>query len=230
MSPKKFKVKVLEVRDLTHDVKEIDVEKPADADYLPGQFMTINIDDGGEGVCMRAYSVMDSPDGTMLQLCVKLVEGGRGSKWLFGLKPGDEMDIIFPAGRFVLPENLASKLVFVGTGTGIVPLLCMMESFPEGFDKEVEFVFGVRFEEDLFYQERIAELGNKLKNFKAVLTVSRPGDEWTGAKGRVTDHLQSLDVAAQFFICGSGAVLTDTCKLLEEKGVPKENVFHENFG
>lgn len=230
MPSQKYRVKVIEIRDLTKDVREINVEKPDGVVFLPGQFMTIKIDDGGDSVCMRAYSVLDSPDKTMLQLCVKLVEEGRGSKWLFGLNPGDEMEIIFPAGNFVLPENLADKLVFVGTGTGIVPLMCMMESFPDGFDKEVEFIFGVRFEEDLFYQDRIADLGKKLKNFKAILTLSRPGDDWTGAKGRVTDHLQSPDAGAQYFICGSGVVLKDVCALLEEKGVPTENVFHENFG
>ncbi len=230
MPPQKHTVKVLATRDLTKDVRELDIEKPAGELHLPGQFMTIKICDGKDSVCMRSYSVMDSPDKTMLQLCVKLVEGGRGSAWLFGLKQGDEMEIIYPAGRFVLPETLAEKLVFIGTGTGVVPLLCMMESFPEGFEKQVEFIFGVRFEEDLFYQERIAELGNKLKNFKAILTLSKPDDSWEGAKGRVTDHLQSPDAGAQYFICGSGPVLTSTCELLEEKGVPKENVFHENFG
>ncbi len=230
MPPKKHTVKLLAVRELTKDVREFDIEKPEGESHLPGQFMTIKICDGKENMCMRSYSVMDSPDKTMLQLCVKLVEGGRGSVWLFGLKPGDEMEIIYPAGRFVLPENIADKLVFVGTGTGIVPLMCMMESFPEGYEKEVEFIFGVRFEEDLFYRERIMELGKKLKNFKAVMTLSKPGDGWEGASGRVTDHLQTPDPAAQYFICGSGPVLTDTCKLLEEKGVPKENVFHENFG
>jgi ferredoxin-NADP reductase len=233
MPPQKYTVKILAIRDLTKDVKEFDIEKSQGQAHLPGQFMTIKICDGQESVCMRSYSVMYSQDKSKLQLCVKLVEGGRGSTWLFQKKAGDEMEILYPSGRFILPENLAEKLVFIGTGTGIVPLMCMLESLPEGFDKEVNLIFGVRFKEDLFYQDRIDALKKKLKNFNAILTVSRPEKEWKGAAGRVTDHLQTLntrDTAAQYFICGSGPVTTDTIKLLEEKGVPKENIFHENFG
>jgi|WetSurMetagenome_2_1015567.scaffolds.fasta_scaffold05285_4 ferredoxin-NADP reductase len=230
MPPQKHTVKLLAVRDLTKDVKEFDIEKPQGEAHLPGQFMTIKISDGQQSICMRSYSVMYSPDKSKLQLCIKLVEGGRGSAWLFQRKAGDDLEIIYPAGRFILPENLADKLVFIGTGTGIVPLMCMMESLPEGFDKEVEFIFGVRFKEDLFYRDRIDALKKNLKNFKTILSVSRPEEGWTGSVGRVTDHLQTPDTAAQYFICGSGPVTTDTAKLLEAKGVPKENIFHENFG
>ncbi len=229
MPPQKHTVKLLAIKDLTKDVREFDIEKPQGEGHLPGQFMTVKICDGKESICMRSYSVMYSPDRSRLQLCVKLVEGGRGSSWLFQRKVGDELEILYPSGRFILPEKLADRLVFVGTGTGIVPLMCMLESFPEGSEKNIDFIFGVRFKEDLFYQDRIEALKKKLKNLKAILTVSR-SEGWNGAAGRVTEHLQSPDLAAQYFICGSAAVITDVVKLLEEKGVPKENVFHENFG
>ncbi len=230
MPPKKYNLKLLEIRDLTDDVKEFDIEKPEDAEHEPGQFMTIKIDDGKEGVCMRSYSVLYSPDKKNLQLCIKEVPDGRGSGWLCDCKAGDELDVLYPAGRFVLPENLADKSVFIGTGTGLVPLLCMLESFPEGFDKDVTLIFGVRYEEDLFYVDRINKLKEKLPNFNPIFTLSRPEDGWEGARGRVTEHLQNPDPDAQYYICGSAAVLKDVCAHLEEKGVADKNIFHENFG
>jgi len=82
----------------------------------------------------------------------------------------------------------------------------------------------------LYYQERIAALNSRLQNFEVLYTVSRPHDEWDGAQGRVTAHLDDLSLTAQYFVCGSGAVINDVCAHLEENGVPKESLFHENFG
>ncbi len=230
MPPQKFNLKLLAVRYLTNNVKEFDIEKPEDAEHQPGQFMTVKIDDGKEGVCMRSYSVLYTPDKKNLQLCIKLVEGGRGSGWFFDCKAGNVLEVLYPAGCFMLPGNLTDKLVFIGTGTGLVPLLCMLESFSEGFDKEVTLIFGVRYEKDLFYVDRINKLKEKLANFNPIFTLSRPDEGWEGAKGRVTEHLQNPDPDAQYYVCGSGVVLKDVCTHLEEKGVPTDNIFHENFG
>jgi len=230
MPPKMYKVKILDIKDLTHNVKEFTLEKPEGSDHKAGQFMTIKVCDENPQVCMRSYSVMYSPDGKNLQLCIKKVENGRGSSWMFEKKMGEELDVLYPAGNFVMPEELADELLFIGTGTGLVPLLCMLESLPDGFEKKVKLIFGVRYREDLYYMDRISELKNKLKNFEAVYTVSRPDDEWKGAEGRVTVHMDSPSKDAQYFVCGSGVVLKDVCGFLSEKGVPDEKVYHENFG
>lgn len=230
MPPKLYKIKLLGVKDLTKDVREFTLERPQGERHKPGQFLTVKICDDSDQVCMRSYSVLDSPDQKNLQLVVKLVEGGRGSAWLFKLKGGEELEVLYPAGRFVMPEDLADELVFIGTGTGLVPLLCMLEGLPEGFEKKVKLIFGVRHKEDLYYRERIAALEKKLKIFEVIYTVSRPDDEWKGEKGRVTEHLDGLNVDAQYFVCGSGMVITDVCAYLSDHGVPKEKIFHENFG
>lgn len=230
MPPALHKIKLLGIKDLTKDVREFTLERPEGEQHKPGQFLTVKVCDDAAQVCMRSYSVLNSPDGNNLQLVVKLVEGGRGSSWLFNLKVDETLEILYPAGRFVMPENLADELVFIGTGTGLVPLLCMLEGLPEGFEKKVKLIFGVRFKEDLYYQERIAELEKKLKNFEVIYTVSRPDDDWAGAKGRVTEHMNDLNVDAQYYVCGSGVVITDVCTHLENQGVPKDKIFHENFG
>lgn len=228
--PKQYKLKVLEVKDLTKDVKEITFEKPAGVDFKPGQFAMVKVEDGKTPPLMRSYSVMLSPDGSNLQWAIKLVENGRGSGWLFTKKVGDEMQVLFPLGFFFLPEKLANELVFIATGTGIVPLMCMLEALPSGFEKKVRLLFGVRFGEDMFYEERIKALAAKIPNFEAVMTVSRPDENWKGAKGRVTDHLPAPNPASHYFMCGNQAMITEVQKFMTEKGVPKEQVHFESFG
>jgi ferredoxin-NADP reductase len=228
--PKQYKLKVLAVKDLTKDVKEITFEKPEGVDFKPGQFATVKIEDGKTPPLMRSYSVMLSPDGVNLQWAIKLVENGRGSGWLFTKKEGDEMQVLFPLGFFGFPENHHEEMVFVATGTGLVPLLCMLESLPEGFDKKVKLIFGVRYPSDMFYRERIMALAKKLPNFETVLTVSRPDESWTGDKGRVTEHLEQPSMRAHYFMCGNQAMINDVNGFLLEKGIPKEQIHFESFG
>lgn len=228
MVPTFHKVKILKIEDLTEDVKEFTLDNPGGG-FRAGQFATIKIADGRTPQCMRSYSVLKGAEGE-LQLIVKKVEGGRGTEFLFSQEEGAELEMLYPLGHFGLPEKLASKLVFIGTGTGLAPLLCMLESLPESYNGEVELLFGVRFTTDLFYLERIEKLSEKLENFKFTATVSRPQDGWDGAKGRVTDYLREVDLTAQYIMCGTHNMVMDVKKMLEEKGVPKENVLFENFG
>jgi sulfhydrogenase subunit gamma (sulfur reductase) len=228
MAPVFHKVEIVDVKDLTGDVKEFTLSNPG-GEFTPGQFATIKIEDGQAPVCMRSYSVLTGDEGK-LQMIIKKVEGGRGTAFLFGREKGDALQMLYPLGHFGLPSTLGEKLTFIGTGTGVAPLLCMIESLPASFEGEVKLIFGVRFASDLFYLERIEKIEQKLKNFKLVATVSRPQDGWSGHKGRVTEYLKEVDINGQFFICGTHQMILDVKNLLTEKGVPKENVYFENFG
>jgi CDP-4-dehydro-6-deoxyglucose reductase, E3 len=228
--PKMYKLKVLSVKDLTKDVKEITFEKPEGVDFKPGQFATVKVEDGKTPPLMRSYSVMLSADGKNLQWAIKLVENGRGSGWLFTKKVGDEMQVLFPLGFFTLPENPHDEVVFVGTGTGLVPLLCMLEALPAGYDKKVKLIFGVRYKEDMFYEERIGALSKKLPNFESILTVSRPDETCVLCKGRVTEHLEKPSMIAHYFMCGNQTMINDVHSFLAEKGIPKEQIHFESFG
>ena len=61
-------------------------------------------------------------------------------------------------------------------------------------------------------------------------TVSQPDEDWNGNKGRVTVYLEELNLEAQYYLCGSGLVITDVTAHLEGKGIPAENILRENFG
>jgi ferredoxin-NADP reductase len=228
MAPVFHKVKIIDIKDLNEDIKEFTLDNPG-GEFKPGQFATIKIEDGETPACMRSYSVLSGNEGK-LQMVIKKIEGGRGTSYLFDRQTGDDLQMLYPLGHFGLPGKLASSLVFVGTGTGLAPLLCMLESLPEDYDGEVKLIFGVRFSADLFYVDRVEKLSEKIKNFKLIATVSRPEEGWTGPRGRVTEFLRDVNKDSQYFICGNNQMILDVRNLLVEKQVPKENIFFENFG
>jgi NAD(P)H-flavin reductase len=64
--------------------------------------------------------------------------------------------------------------------------------------------------------------------------VSQPSPHWKGYKGRVTDYLRGLGdkfdwINTEYYLCGNGAMITETKALLLEKGVPKESIHLEVY-
>ncbi|MDH3324649.1 MAG: FAD-dependent oxidoreductase [Candidatus Peregrinibacteria bacterium] len=223
--------KVLKTKILAKDVIEITFEKPKKRQHAPGQFATIRIADHTHAPCFRAYSIMENPENKeQLQVAVKKVKNGRGSTWLQTVKEGDVLDILYPMGYFGFPEKTSSNLNFIATGTGVVPILNLIENIKDT-TTNAKLYFGVRNEKDLFYEERIKKLEKSLPNFKSTITLSQPSNKWKGNIGRVTKHIEkeTFPKNAQFFICGNGNMIKAVREILEKKGVSTKNIFFEDF-
>jgi hypothetical protein len=129
-----FTASVQVVRDLTHDVREIRLRliQPARISFKPGQFISFEVAiPGFPRPGMRPYSIISSPNKPYrVDLVLNRVEGGPGSSYLFGLKPGPSTRFKGPAGTFYLRES-TKRLLFVATGTGIAPFRSMLASLVE---------------------------------------------------------------------------------------------------
>lgn len=133
-------------------------------------------------------------------------------------------------GHFTLRETNVSKC-FIGTGTGFAPLYYqLLQSAKLGYRQKMAFVFGVRTLEDVFYEDELRALSpafSELVLRKYLSQSDAPGFE----KGYVTDFLIPKNVTeyAEFYVCGSPAMVKDVRTKLAELGVSKENVFFEQY-
>lgn len=133
-------------------------------------------------------------------------------------------------GHFTLRETDVPKC-FIGTGTGFAPLYYqLLESAKLGYRAKMAFVFGVREKRDVFYVEESQRLGESFPDFVSLRYLSRseePGFE----RGYVTDFVTAENIAGyrEFYLCGSPAMVKDARAKLAELGVPKENVFFEQY-
>jgi Na+-transporting NADH:ubiquinone oxidoreductase subunit F len=86
-----FTSKVESSTELTYDMKEIRLrlEDPAEISHRPGQYVQVQAP-SPEGPVFRAYSI-SSPvyEPNIVQLVVRLMEGGIGSTYLHNVQPGD---------------------------------------------------------------------------------------------------------------------------------------------
>ncbi|MFO0702996.1 MAG: FAD-binding oxidoreductase [Candidatus Andersenbacteria bacterium] len=209
----------------------------AGLEFRPGQFVQIykNADPTQRS---RAYSIASTPAQLpLLDFCIKRFPGGLLSAYLETVKVGDPVTLKGPFGRFILRDAhvaVASDqpIVLVATGTGIAPIRSILNSLLERKpDAKVQLVHGARHETGLYFHDEIEQLTRAHPGCACSCTCSQPSTAWQGATGYVTDVLSNakLNLEAEYFLCGSPAVVRSTSLLLRERGVPLERIHIEKW-
>lgn len=239
-----YKAKVAEHSYLAKKFQNIHLElmEPNQLEFEAGQYVMIKVP-GLEG--MRQYSI-SSPPSTKhaIELLVDVVPNGVGSTYLASLKPGDEVEFMAPAGKFVVAEEtkkIEKELMFVATGSGIAPIRSMLEDLliDKKDKRQMWLHWGLRFEEDVFWFDEFARLSEDHENFTFDLTLSKSSEEWKLCRGHVTQcvidhHNRNGDNGLSFgkigaHLCGSKRMIEEVTSELLEKGVSKERIHSEQF-
>ena len=216
-----FKTIISNLKYLSKDVLEITfkITNEEKMCFTPGQFIIVKIDSANS--IMRAYSVLKYDyDKNEITIAVKKVEGGKGTSIIFNsFELGQEIEIMGAMGDKLIVDKSKKDLVLVATGIGITPIICILNDLVESnYDGNVEFLYGARTKDELFYINEItkASLSNLNINFKAVL--SREVTEFS-YKGYVTDILKDMDLNNKhIYMCSSRAVASSVKSVLEDKG------------
>ena len=222
-----FKARVDGIRNLTHDVREIRfaLREPGEIEFKAGQFVSFEVVNPKTGrPVSRPYSILSPPSQQdTVTLLLNLMPGGPGSTYLFSLKKGDEAQFKGPAGNFYLRNDPAKDLLFVATGTGIVPIWSMLhDRLERERDRALTLFWGLHSQKDLYFQDELAALARKHANFTVITTLSRPEPGWTGATGRVTrpidEHVRSV-ANLSVYLCGNSGMIADVVALINKKGL-----------
>jgi NAD(P)H-flavin reductase len=227
MAIETFQAEVSRVRDLTQDVRELELtlRAPDAIKFKAGQFISFEVPkEGFPFPLTRPYSIASPPSNiNRITLVFNLVSGGPGSTYLYGLKKGDVTSFKGPAGSFYLREDPSRHLLFVATGTGIAPLRSMLlTQLERNTGQPVTVFWGLRYERDLYYQDEMTAWASRYPKFSFVTTLSQPGPDWTGARGRVTSLIRERvtsvgDLAV--YLCGNGDMIKDVTALIQSHGL-----------
>jgi NAD(P)H-flavin reductase len=228
-----MKAVLIESHELAPLVRHFVFETPEveQLQFKPGQFVSFNEVLDGKKI-IRPYSIASQPDGNRFELCLNLVQEGIFSPFLFGLKPGDTVEMGAPLGFFVV-RNPGREAVFIATGTGIAPFRAMAPGYlrhPEA--KQLTLLFGVRYENSIYYHEDFEALERQYSNFRFWPTLSRAEDSWKGRAGHVQTHLmeaigdrRDLDV----YICGLKVMVDDVRGILKAMGFDRKQIIFEKY-
>ena len=222
-----FTAQVESIKNLTHDVRQLDLRliEPKTITFKPGQFISFEMPHPQTGrFVTRAYSIASQPScADVVTLLFNLVPGGSGSSFLFNLKAGDKTHFKGPAGSFYLRDDSGRDLLFIASGTGIAPIRSMLLANAERPDARPATLFwGLRSQQDLYYQDELAELTKRMPTLTAITTLSRPEPGWFGKSGRVLRLIEERIASVKnlaVYLCGNSAMIADATSLLQKKGL-----------
>jgi ferredoxin-NADP reductase/predicted pyridoxine 5'-phosphate oxidase superfamily flavin-nucleotide-binding protein len=204
---------------------------------LPGQYITLSVPEVSETRRQRSYSVSRRPDGHSLRISVRRVGADGVSDRLHDtIKPGMELLVGVPAGRFVLSSPPGRRVVLISAGVGITPLLPMLEELAlEDSGREVWFIHAARDAAHHLFQEDAQAIAARTKNggINRISCYSRPreGDR-CDLIGRIdSDVLARLLPVEQadFYICGPDTFMTSLRDGLIALGAEADAVRFEAF-
>ncbi len=145
---------------------------------VPGQFVEVRVDGSPTTFLRRPISInFVDYDSNELWLLVAAI--GDGTRRLAELKKGETLNCVLPLGRgFTIPEQRDARLLLVGGGVGVAPLLYMGKVMRDR-GMEPTFLLGARSASDLLLLEEFRKYGR-------VLITTEDGT--AGERGFVTNH------------------------------------------
>lgn len=203
----------------------------------------------------RAYSMANHPaEGNIVMLNIRIatppwdrakkgwmdVNPGICSSYVFSCKPGDKVTISGPYGEFFIKET-NKEMVYIGGGAGMAPLRSHIFHLfhTEKTDRKVSYWYGGRSLRELFYTDHFRDIEEKFPNFTYHIGLSEPlpEDNWDGPVGFIhqvvydhylKDHPEPEEI--EYYLCGPPLMLKAVMTMLDELGVPEQNIAFDDFG
>jgi len=194
--------------------------------YKAGQFLTFRVPHA-DGAFNRCYSLSSAPETDGLpKVTIKRVAGGRGSNWFHdALKEGGMLDVLPPAGRFVLGEGDAPLLLF-GGGSGITPMMSLIKSALKG-TRRIRLLYANRDKSSVIFD---AEFENLAKAHPGRLEVIHHLDSAQGIlkPEEIVAAMKGYE-SGDVYLCGPGPFMSLVEQTLFAHGMPHEKVRIERF-
>jgi ferredoxin-NADP reductase len=191
--------------------------------FQPGQFISCLLPIGDRPPLIRPYSLASTPESDELELCLNLVPGGPGSRYLFDLTPGAIVRFTGPWGTFVLERAPDAEAVFIADGTGIAPIRPMLRRALETTTHQLHVLHGAD-GTPLYERELVALTGSHRALTVQHVPSARLRDEvvrrWIDADDDRRRH---------FYICGVGDIVRTLRDLLRRGGYERRAVQYEKW-
>lgn len=213
-----FRSRLLEARDEYPGARTFTLEAPADFTFTPGMWVMLQLPGREES---RAYSMASSPlDKGRIELSVALA--GDFSRRLFELRPGAELGVKGPYGKWLFVDTL-KHAVLISEGTGVAPFRSMcLYALGKGLATRLTLLTSAPDEASLLYKGEYDDWRRRGVEVRAS----------TG--GHVTIEQVRAAVPdlkeATFYLCGSSKLVESMSRGLCAGGVSRDHIRHEKWG
>jgi ferredoxin-NADP reductase len=226
-------VSVLAVLEESPTIRTFRLARPASFSFEAGQFLTVRaLADGQPHV--RCYSISSAPESAgYLEISVKrqgLVSGTLHAT----VRPGSQLLVKPPAGRFTYPAGDDRPIVLVAGGVGITPLISMLRhGVAAEPGRPITLLYSARGSRELAFWDELAWLARRHPHVRLVGTVTEPDSGWQDRVGRIDRALLANYVPnavhSVFLMCGPLEMIDSIRAMLLAMGVPEPQVRSEVF-
>ncbi len=235
------------------DYKDIEVEEEYREDW--DKFNMWDLKMKNPEPIFRAYSMANHPaEDNIIMLNIRIatppwdrkangfmnVNPGICSSYIFSRKPGDKVTISGPYGEFFIKDT-KKEMMFIGGGAGMAPMRSHIFHLfnTEKTDRKATFWYGGRSLRELFYIDQFRKIEDENPNFKFNIGLSEPlpEDNWEGSTGFIhqiifdeylKNHPEPEEI--EYYLCGPPMMNDAVQKMLDDLGVPPENIAFDDFG
>lgn len=218
-------VKILNVQNVTHDVKRFTLSKPDNYNFKPGQATDIVINHPDWKKERRPFTFTGLNDWDSLEFTIKIYDEHKGVTSQLGkLQPADELILHDVWGAI----TYQGEGIFIAGGAGVTPFIAIFRQLKkEGKLANNRLVFSNKTAGDIILQEEFEEMLGK--NFVNTLSEEKDSRYQNGIIDAdfLERNIQKMD--QYFYICGPDAMIDSIAGHLEKMGVDKKKIIREEF-
>jgi len=225
--PLRVREVVRETPDTLSYVLDVPAELAERFRYRAGQFLTFKVP-AADGELLRCYSLSSAPETDAApKVTVKLVPGGRGSGWFHSaVKAGATVQVMQPAGRFVLHDGDRPLLLFAG-GSGVTPILSLIKSALTTTQRRMRVFYANRDAVSVIFR---AELDALAAKHGARLELIHHLDAEQGLTSRPeVERAHASYEHADAYLCGPGPFMELVEQALLARGHSRDHLWIERF-
>ena len=248
-----YSLNIKALQKITPDAVEVTFSIPTDIreafSFLPGQYLTIApvIEDKPH---RRAYSICSDITKQDISILIKKIEGGKVSGFMNdSVEVNQRLLVAAPNGHFKLNTSEAvneSDYIFVGAGSGITPLISMIESLLKTSDHASCLLFySSRTLDNIIYKTKLDRLKLVYKERIVIHHFISRGSDRLQPIGKYGVHYHQGRVDYDFmvdnikdtsrnhlsgvYLCGPAEMIEHSIKRMEAAGIPKALIHREYF-
>lgn len=200
----------------------------------PGQWIDLFAEVDGETRAAGLSPTSMPDDQGRIQVAVKRAYAHPVTQWLYEQAGvGDTVRISHGSGTFVYTPERGRRVVLIGGGVGVTPLVSIFRYIDEHVpEAEAHLLYSVAQAREILFKDELEQRVADNPRLGMTVTVTGEPGTWGGLTRYVDAALieeQFLDPEALYYLCGPNAMVDDLAEALPALGIPEENVIFERW-
>ena len=216
-------VKIIEIKQVTHNVKYFRLEKPTGYEFLPGHATDLSINKPGLEEETRPFTFTALTCEPYLEFTIKRYPDHHGiTDKLHQLQPGDELIIRDSWGAI----DYKGAGYFIAGGAGITPFIAILRTlYWENNTSGNTLFFSNKSAADIIYKDELLKILGK--NVVFVLTRETEGGYENDKIDEKFIKKNITDFNKHFYVCGPDPMVAELVNTLQKVGATMDALVFE---